>query len=256
MREELPGPAAPGPAPLGKRRPWPVWLRVGVALTGVALLAAPLILWREQIGHVFAERDQVVAEIRTAGAWGPLVLIALVVAQTVAAPIPGQAVNFVAGYLYGLGPGILYSWLGLVLGSALALALARFAGRPVVARLVGSARLAQLDHLVAGRGLSFFFLVFLIPGLPDDLLCFAAGLTRLPLRLLLLLSAVARLPGLLAAVWLGAYAEQLPWQLWLIGGLLALPGAWVLWRYGERIQEALLRPLTRWPPGRDRHPGP
>ena len=153
-----------------------------------------------------------VAEIRTAGVWGRLLLIALVAAQTVVAPIPGQVVNFVAGYLYGLGAGLLYSWLGQVLGSALALALARFAGRPIVVRLVGAASLARLEHWAAGRGLSFFFLFFVIPGLPDDLLCFAGGLTRLPLRLLLLLSAVGRLPGLFAAVWLGAYAERLPWQ--------------------------------------------
>lgn len=227
-------------APARDPKLWPLWLRLGVSLAAVALLVIPFILWRDQLGHIFAERDQMVAEIRTAGVWGRLLLIALVAAQTVVAPIPGQVVNFVAGYLYGLGAGLLYSWLGQVLGSALALALARFAGRPIVVRLVGAASLARLEHWAAGRGLSFFFLFFVIPGLPDDLLCFAGGLTRLPLRLLLLLSAVGRLPGLFAAVWLGAYAERLPWQGWLAGGLLALAGAWLLWRFGERIQEALL----------------
>ena len=242
MREPSPARTpAPDAAPVRDPKLWPLWLRVGAVLAAVALLAGPLILWRDQIGHVFAERDQVVAEIRAAGAWGRLLLIALAVTQTVVAPIPGQGVNFVAGYLYGLGAGLLYSWLGQVLGSALALALARFAGRPLVERLVGSARLARLEHWAAGRGLSFFFLFFVIPGLPDDLLCFVGGLTRLPLRLLLLMGAVGRLPGLFAAVWLGAYAERLPWQGWLVGGFLALFGVGLLWRYGERIQEGLLR---------------
>ncbi len=232
---------APNTEPGRDPKLWPLGLRVGAVLAVIAFLVVPLILWRDQIGHVFAGRDQMVAEIRAAGAWGRLLLIALAAAQTVAAPIPGQVVNFAAGYLYGLGAGLLYSWLGQVLGSALALVLARFAGRPIVERLVGSARLARLEHWAAGRGLSFFFLFFVIPGLPDDLLCFAGGLTRLPLRLLLLMSAVGRLPGLFAAVWLGAYAERLPWQAWLVSGLLALLGVWLLWRFGDRIQEVLLR---------------
>jgi len=37
--------------------------------------------------------------------------------------------------------------------------------------------------------------VFLIPGLPDDVLCFAGGLTEIPLRRLVLLAIVGRAPA-------------------------------------------------------------
>lgn len=228
-----------GPA----RGAWPLWLRLLIGFLLAVLLIAPLWLWRAELAQTFAARDQVAAQLRAAGAWGPLALIALIIAQTVIAPIPGQAVNLVAGYLYGLGWGLLYSWAGMVLGSALAMGLARFAGRPLVERLVSHAMLARLDRLAARGGWRFFALAFFVPGLPDDALCFVAGLTRLPLRGLVALCAVARVPGILAAVWLGAYAERLPWQAWAIGAGLAAAGLWVAWRYGERIQEIVLRRL-------------
>jgi uncharacterized membrane protein YdjX (TVP38/TMEM64 family) len=211
-----------------------------VLLVAVAL-AAPLLIWREPIAATFAQRERVVAAIRGAGAWGPLALIGLYVAQIIAAPIPGQVVNFVAGYLYGFWLGSLYSWLGLVIGSSAAMGLARFAGRPLAARLVSPRLWARLDRLAAGQGLRFFFLVFLIPGLPDDAACFLAGLTPLPLPALILAAALGRAPGVIAAVWAGAYAENLPWQGWVIGGGIALVAAALLWRYGERIQAGLLR---------------
>lgn len=231
-------------------------MRLLLLLVLVVVLLAPLLLWWDDILRIFAERERVIAEIQAAGAWGPVVLIALAIAQTVVAPIPGQMVNFVAGYIYGLGAGFLYSWLGMFLGTASAMGLARWAGRPVVDRLVSRALLDRLDRLAQERSLGFFFLFFLIPGLPDDLLCFAAGLTRLPLRILLPMAALARIPGLFGAVWLGAEAESLPWPVWVAFSLLGLVAALVVWRYGERLQEVLLRLAGSQRDDAGRHDGP
>jgi uncharacterized membrane protein YdjX (TVP38/TMEM64 family) len=206
----------------------------------VAALIAPFVIWRAEIAAVFGVREQVIGAVRDAGAWGPLVLIGLTVAQIIAAPIPGQAINFAAGYLFGFWLGALYSWFGTLVGSTAAMALARLAGRPLVARLLSPSLLERLDRLAAGRGLGFFFLVFLVPGLPDDALCFAAGLTPLPLPALIAVAAVGRIPGVIASVWAGAFAERLSWQGWLIVGALVVLGAFVAWRYGERVQETFL----------------
>lgn len=224
---------------------WPLWLRALVAAALIAALIAPLILWRPQIAALFVERQRVIAAVRGAGAWGPALLIGLYVAQTIVAPIPGQMVNFVAGYLYGFWPGLFYSWAGAVLGSALAMGLARLAGRPLVVRLIGPDLMARLDRLAAGRGLGFFFLVFLIPGLPDDAACLLAGLTRLPIALLLVTAAVGRVPGMVFAVWAGVTATRLPWQGWLGLAGLSLAATWLAWRYGVRIQTWLLTTVWR-----------
>jgi uncharacterized membrane protein YdjX (TVP38/TMEM64 family) len=218
-------------------------MRVVVGLLVLAAPIVPIIIWREQIVTIFAQRERVVAAVRSAGGWGPIVIIGLTVAQIVAAPIPGQVINFGAGYVYGFWLGAFWSWVGTVLGSALVMAFARWAGRPLVTRLVSPDLLERLDRLAAGRGLWFFFLVFLVPGLPDDAICFLAGLTPLPLPTLIVVAAIGRMPGIVGAVWVGAYAGRLPWQGWVVLGGLALLGAVIAWRWGDRIQDAILKRL-------------
>jgi len=221
------------------------WARCLIVLLILVALVLPLILWKDQIRAVFMEPQRLTEAVRSAGPWAPFAFIGLYVAQAIAAPIPGQALNFAAGYLFGLIPGILYSWLGLILGTTAALLLARYLGRPLVQRLVAPAALEKTDRLVENRGLFFFFLVFLLPGLPDDIACFAAGLTTLPIPALIAASALGRLPSVVASVWLGVYAQRLPWQGWVILGGVMLAVAVIVWRYGEQIQDAILKWLAR-----------
>jgi len=211
----------------------------------IGALAAFLVYRPAGIVALFTDRQQVLEAVRGAGAWGPLALIGLTVAQVVAAPIPGQAVNFAAGYLFGFWRGGLYSWLGTLLGATVAMVLARIAGRPLVVRLANATTLERLDRAAAGRGLGFFFLVFLIPFLPDDVACFLAGLPPLPLPALIAVAAVGRIPGVITAVWAGAFADRMPWQGWLIAGALAAGALVLAWRYGERVQEILMRWMAR-----------
>jgi uncharacterized membrane protein YdjX (TVP38/TMEM64 family) len=238
--------AAPAVTPSARQRPvsWPIGLRIAVLLFVIIALVTPLILFREQIA-AFANRETILVAVRRAGPWGPAILIGLIILQTIVAPIPGQALGLAAGYLYGFWVGLLYGWLGTVTGSVLAMCIARFAGRPLVARLVRPDVLERLDRFAAGRGLLFFFLVFLIPGLPDDVFCFVAGLTRLPILALVTLAAVARVPGMAASIWLGSSAERMGWQVWAVLGGLAAVVALVAWRFGDRLEGKLLELLNR-----------
>jgi uncharacterized membrane protein YdjX (TVP38/TMEM64 family) len=212
-----------------------------LAVAAVMLAAVPLWIWREPILALVANREQLVAAVRGAGAAGPLVLIGLTIAQVIIAPLPGQLIDVVGGYLYGFWLGSLYCWIGLTLGSVIAMTLARVAGRPLLNRLLDPASLDKLDRLTAGKGLLFFWVVFLLPFMPDDLMCFLAGLTPLPLPALILVAAVGRIPGVMTAVWAGTQAGELTTAGWVAVGALALAGAFVAWRYGERIQAAMLK---------------
>jgi uncharacterized membrane protein YdjX (TVP38/TMEM64 family) len=218
-------------------------------ILGIAALAAlGLVVWRwgSTILALFRDQATIQAWIASFGAWAPLVSIALNAAQVIVAPLPGEVSSLANGYLFGDWLGTLYNWVGVMVGSVIVLLITRRWGRPIVARLVRDhEQLAKLDHLVARRGMLFFFFVFLLPLMPKDLACYAVGLTDLPLGRMLVVIAIGRLPGLIVASWLGAHATRLSvavWAVLIIGaGMLGL----VYLRWGSTIESALLSWVER-----------
>jgi uncharacterized membrane protein YdjX (TVP38/TMEM64 family) len=217
-----------------------------IAVLGLlALVVAALVIWHKPFVSFFADKAKVQRFVTRFGPWAPLATILLHVAQVLLAPIPGQVIDAVNGYLFGAAWGTVYSLVGIIAGSGLAMALARRFGRPWAERLVKREALERLDSYSRQRGALFFFLVFLFPFLPDDVACFLAGLTPLPLVELILLAAIGRLPGILVANFLGANAAALtPTQGAFFTAALATI-ALAFWRYQERVEATILE-ATAW----------
>ncbi|MDD1717429.1 MAG: VTT domain-containing protein [Methanoregulaceae archaeon] len=212
-------------------------------IVGIAtLVALGLIAWRwgGAALALFRDRTAIQAWIVSFGVWAPLVCIALNAAQVIAAPIPGQVIGLANGYLFGVWLGTLYSLLGVMLGTGIVLILTRRWGRPLVVKLVSNTQLEKLDRLVARRGALFFFLIFLLPFLPDDLTCFAIGLTDLRLGQMFALIAIGRLPGLIVASWVGAKAASLSITTWIVLVVAASALALAYMRWSGTIESALM----------------
>ena len=211
----------------------------------LALVAATLIIWHKPLLSLFVDTARVQEFVTRFGYWAPLATILLHVAQVLLAPIPGQVIDAANGYLFGAAWGTVYSLVGVIAGSSLAMALARRFGRPWAERLIKRETLERLDSYSQQRGTLFFFLVFLFPFLPDDVACFLAGLTPLPLPELVVLAAIGRLPGIFIANLVGANAASLTrTQIALfIAGLTAI--ALAFWHYQEGVEVAMLK-ATAW----------
>jgi uncharacterized membrane protein YdjX (TVP38/TMEM64 family) len=216
-----------------------------IVLAALVALTAVVWQWGGSLWSLFQDRAALQAWIVFFGAWAPLVSIALNAAQVIIAPIPGQVIGLANGYLFGVWLGTLYSLIGVMLGTGMVLVFTRKWGRPFVVKLIRGEQLEKLDHLVARRGALFFFLIFLLPFLPDDLTCFAVGLTELPLGRMFVLIALGRLPGLFVATWVGANATSLGVAGWivLIAGASALALAYVRW--SGAIESALMSWIER-----------
>ena len=216
-----------------------------LGIAALVALGAATWRWGGAIWSLFRDRAALQAWVASFGAWAPLVGIALNAVQVIVAPIPGQVIGLANGYLFGVWLGTFYSLLGVMLGTGIVLVLTRRWGRPLVVKLVSNTQLEKLDRLVARRGALFFFLIFLLPFLPDDLTCFAIGLTDLPLGQMLVLIAIGRLPGLIIASWVGANATSLSITTWvvLIVGASALALAYLRW--SGAIESALMSWIER-----------
>ncbi|MFC4405975.1 TVP38/TMEM64 family protein [Haloarchaeobius iranensis] len=166
------------------------------------------------------------------GVLAPLVLILLQAVQVVAAPIPGQVLAVVAGYVFGTWLGTLYNMIGIMIGSTVAFWLSRRYGRAYVENIVHDEALAQFDSVSEDYAAPALFFFFLVPGLPDDVLCFAGGLTDIPLWKLIVIALVGRAPGFFLANVFGDLlgTDQFGPALALAVGLLVLSVLGYLYR--------------------------
>lgn len=157
------------------------------------------------------------------GAYSPLAYILLQVAQVIVAPIPGGAIEFLGGYLFGVNAGFVYSMIGLIFGAIVAFGLARVFEKVAVERFVSPETRKKFDYLVGHEGVILSFLLFLIPGFPKDALCYILGLTPMHWGIFLLISTIGRIPGTLMACLQGAKAFDHQYKaLIILSGISAL----------------------------------
>ena len=124
--------------------------------------------------------------------------------QVLFAPIPGQATGIAGGYIFGAYLGTLYSLIGITIGSFFVFYLSRKFGRPFVEKMVNKGILKKYDKLIMTKGVSFLFLIYLLPVLPDDTISYLAGLTKIKIKTLVLACAIGRLPGFFILSLIGA----------------------------------------------------
>ena len=141
--------------------------------------------------------------IESKGKWGPALFFLLSYLQVVIAPIPGQITYFVGGMLFGTWGGFAVNHTATVLASVTVYWLGRAFGEPLTDKQAGNGKTKKVVDFVKRNGPIFFLLAFLIPGLPDDLLCYVAGIVMLPFSIFLFLALVARIPSTLSLAFLG-----------------------------------------------------
>ncbi|MDP2644082.1 MAG: TVP38/TMEM64 family protein [Desulfobacterales bacterium] len=185
--------------------------------------------------HVFTDKAQVKAFVNSFGIAAPLVFVAIQVLQVIFAPIPGEISGFAGGYLFGAALGFIYSTIGLTLGSWINFFLGRLLGRHFVRRLIPPHTLERFDKIAKREGIIFIFIFFLLPGFPKDYLCLFLGITRIPFKVLLALSAVGRMPGTFMLSLQGALLFQGQYAGMALFSGMSLLFILVVYRYRENL---------------------
>jgi uncharacterized membrane protein YdjX (TVP38/TMEM64 family) len=169
-----------------------------------------------RLWDLFEDHHRLKVFISSFGVYSPLAFILLQVIQVVVAPIPGGAIEFLGGYLFGVGAGMLYPTIGLILGSWLAFSIVRIFEKWAVEKFVSPKTIKKFDYLIGHEGLILSFLLFLIPRFSKDAFCYILGLTPMHLGIFLVISTIGRIPGTLIATQHGAKAFEHQYKLFLI----------------------------------------
>jgi uncharacterized membrane protein YdjX (TVP38/TMEM64 family) len=215
------------------------WATLGVIAGVIALFW----LISEPIYGLIAQAASARTFVNTFGPLAPLIYIALFAMQIVIAPFPGQFMAVMSGYLFGAFWGSLYSIIGLALGAGFAMVIARRYGQPLLERFFSSDQVRLWERKLRMRSPITWGLLFVFP--VPDVVFYVAGLSRVPLRELLIAVITGRSLGLIFANLFGMLSAVLPpeWVVvkWVVLGLAVL----LLYRYQRRIRLGLLLMVRR-----------
>ena len=107
--------------------------------------------------------------------------------------IPGSLLTLGGGFLFGIGPGILYVSVGATLGATLAFLVGRYVLRQWIVEKVGNnLKFQALDEAVRREGWKMVLLVRLCPIFPFPVTNYGFGITRVSLKEYVLVDPDAR----------------------------------------------------------------
>ena len=198
-----------------------------------------------QIRDLFVSPQALRAFLLRFGWWTPIIFVLLQIVQVIFSPLPGSITTLAGGLIFGLWGGLILSSVGIVVGSLLAFALARLCGQPVVLFLFGQAHFEDYNRFWIGKGGLSLLIFFFLPFVPDDTLCFLAGLSALPFRVFLLFLLIGRLPTLFLTTLLGAGTLTFSLWEWVLIGLLASGVLIIFWKYGDTFEQWVRATQTR-----------
>ena len=117
----------------------------------------------------------------------------------------GEIVQVAAGLIFGPVKAFIYVILGCLIGQTLTFYLGKLLGRDFVKAFISQDKLEHYTGLLNSRkGYTVCFLLYLIPGIPKDFLCYIAGISGMDIKYFLLLSMLGRIPGLIGSIAMGS----------------------------------------------------
>jgi len=206
-------------------------MRAGLVMIG--LLGAwgyRVPLWNAM--SMIGDPKAIVDYLRQFESYGLVILSILLLAQVFLALIPGQALMVASGYLYGAPVTIAIVATTTILGSQLAFWLARRHGRPLIDKLASPKVIGHWDRLAGNCGPGFFFLTFLLPVFPSDMMCYVAGLGKVSPKGFFAANFAGRLLTAIAFTLFGAYGFRPPLWFWIafVVGLAVILSSWAIYK--------------------------
>lgn len=149
---------------------------VSIVLT-VALIAFVIYALKLQI---FSSNKELIIYIRKFGILAPLIFIFIQIIQVVFPIIPGGASCLAGTLAFGGFWGFIYNYVGLCMGSTIVFFLARQYGMFLISKIFKKELIQKyIGYIKSSKFDMIFFWIILVPGFPDDLFCYLAGLSSI-----------------------------------------------------------------------------
>ncbi len=183
------------------------------------------------MGNFVSEPEKFRLWVESHGLWSQAAYVGMVFLQVLVAVIPGEPLEISGGYAFGAVQGTVLCMLGAFLGSVVVFAFVRRFGRELVEIFFPKEKIESLRFLQSSpkRDL-LFWIVFVVPGTPKDLLCYFAGLTDLSWGKWLLICSLGRVPSIITSTVGGSAVggRQYLFAILVFAGTMALSAVGLL----------------------------
>ncbi|HMK35564.1 MAG TPA: VTT domain-containing protein [Desulfomonilaceae bacterium] len=195
-------------------------LILAVSLLGTGLAALGMLSWMglltpivDKMWQIFQGREQLRAYVESWGGLAPAVFVFIQALQVVIAPIPGELTGAVGGFVFGALPNVMYSTVGLTIGTLIAFIAARVVGYPLVKLFVSQETMDKFHFLTERRGTCLALVLFTIPGFPKDILAYILGISPMGFVPFAVVSTIGRLPGTILLSFSGSAVYDEDWTV-------------------------------------------
>lgn len=174
--------------------------------------------------------------IRGYGNFSSIAFIVLQMVQVIFFFIPGEFIQVAGGFIFGTFWGLILSVIGILLGSLLTFLAARAVGERILRKIIPAKHFEKLEVLInRPRNKLVIFILYLIPGIPKDILGYISGITPIETKQFVIISNVARIPGIFASVYLGSNLYDKNYVVLAIVILAVIVLVLIIWFYKDKI---------------------
>jgi uncharacterized membrane protein YdjX (TVP38/TMEM64 family) len=222
------------------------WRDGGILVLAIfGLTALGILGWwlSEPVSDVLNIAEDVRDWIIGFGPLAPIAYVTFFALQILIAPLPGSFLSVLGAYLFGFGPGLALSMLGLLIGVTVALLVGRKIGRPLLERFIPHVELVRWERKLQLRSPLLWFVLFLFP-LPDVAI-YIAGMSSVRMRWLMPAVLLGRSIGILVGSTLGTATAVLPAPVVLLQWVSFLILSWLVYRYQRPLRYHMLINLRR-----------
>ena len=156
---------------------------------------------------MFASGDftEVKQFISSYGVYAASISFALMVLQSIVAPLPAFVLTFANANIFGWWQGAILSWSSAMAGAAVCFYIARILGRDVAERLTSKVGLKQIDEFFEKYGNNTILICRLLPFVSFDYVSYAAGLTSMSFWDFFIATGIGQLPATIVYSYVGGF---------------------------------------------------
>ncbi|MGL5574335.1 MAG: TVP38/TMEM64 family protein [Sarcina sp.] len=234
------------------------WL---IAIVAILVIVVPIIMNFDKWMHFLSNPNKIKQLILSYGSYSIFVFIFLQIMQIVIFFIPGEVVQFAGGYIFGPYLSFVLCIIGIVIGSAITFSISRKFGKPFVEKIVSKDSLWIIRKIEAAKHhreekhphkarkkhpKTIIFILYMIPGIPKDILGYISGIADMSLKEFLIISTIARSPALFISCFFGNkivkikdyFTGEYMW-FWIGGTIVALIIVIIVLYYSRRFVNKL-----------------